>query len=71
MDKGIGRFDPNPEIAAAWDRLYIGDFIRNDIQLLEHEYSELTQETLGKLTYREAHQMAKSLGKKWEYPIFE
>ena len=48
LAKGKMRFEPDHEIAAAWDRLYRGDFIKNDIQLLEHEFFESQFEALHK-----------------------
>jgi len=72
LDLRTGRLDPDPEMAAAWDRLYHGDFIANDIRLLEHEYFESKIEKLYKTTLRQAHnatQLAK--GKPWNEPIFE
>ncbi|MGE0010572.1 MAG: hypothetical protein AB7F19_01245 [Candidatus Babeliales bacterium] len=51
----ISRFDPNIEIAAAWNRLYKGDYIKNDIQLLQHEYAESKYEKIFKTNYDTAH----------------
>lgn len=36
-EHGIGRFDPDYEIAKAWDRLQRGTYHKNDIDLLNHE----------------------------------
>ena len=67
-DGSIRPFDPNSEIAAAWDRLYRGDFVKNDIQLLEHEYFESRFERLFKTDYDTAHKAAQDLkrGRPWE-----
>ena len=64
----IKQFDPDPGIAAAWDRLEKGDFIKNDINLLEHEYFESKFERLFKTDYNTAHDKVK-LRKKWTPPI--
>lgn len=67
LEKGKMRFEPDHEIAAAWDRLYRGDFIKNDIQLLEHEYFESEFEALHKTDYDTAHTAAQHpiKGKPW------
>lgn len=63
---GIRRFDPNSDIAAAWDRLYKGDFVKNDIQLLEHEYFESKFERLFKTDYDTAHEATQKIkGRPW------
>ncbi len=58
LDTSIDKFHTDPEIAAAWNRLRLGDFIRNDIKLLEHEYFESKFERLYKTNYRIAHSKA-------------
>ena len=68
LDKGIGRVDPDAEIASAWDRLLKGDFIPNDIKLLEHEYFESKIEHIFKLAYRAAHKRTEDSGRVWNYP---
>ena len=67
MKKGLTRFDPDPEIASVWDRLYKGDFVKNDLQLLEHEYFESKFERIFKTDYRTAHNAAQNAqqGKPW------
>ena len=62
------RFHADPEIASAWDRLYRGDFIKNDLQLLEHEYFESAFETLNKTDYDTAHTAAIENNKIWSVP---
>lgn len=73
LDRGTMQFCPDPEIAAAWDRMYVGDFVQNDIQLLEHEYFELIYEKTFKSDYRTAHKAAqdKITGKPWDIPIYQ
>ncbi|MGC2310068.1 MAG: hypothetical protein WA432_00400 [Candidatus Babeliaceae bacterium] len=73
LDGGrIGRLDADPVIAETWDRLYKGDFIKNDIQLLEHEYFESRFEKLFKTDLRTAHDATqKKKGRPWVEPKFE
>jgi hypothetical protein len=72
LHQRVGRLDPDPEIASAWYRLYEGDFITNDIALLEHEYFESKLEKLYKLTLRQAHNATQSTkGKPWYEPKYE
>ena len=66
LDKGVGKFSPDPEIASAWDRLVKGDFVKNDIKLLEHEYFESKFEKLWEVSYRTAHKTAENSGRKWK-----
>lgn len=69
LDNGIkGRLAPDPEIAASWDRLYRGDFIKNDLDLLEHEYFESKFEKSFGTTLRIAHDAAKDSGRIWQPP---
>ena len=72
-DGKVGRFDPDHEIASAWDRLTHGDFIKNDIKLLEHEAFESKFESLFKTDYATAHDAAqhKLKGKFWDYPQYQ
>ena len=58
LSKGIGVFDSDAEIASAWDRLYEGDFVKNDMKLLEHEYFESKFERLFKVDYEIAHEIS-------------
>lgn len=63
----IGRFGADPEMASAWDRLYKGDFIQNDLQLLEHEYFESKFEKLFKVDSGLAHDKTQHpiKGRRW------
>ncbi len=65
LDGRVGRFDAHPQIANAWDRLVKGDYIDNDIRLLEHEYFESRFEGIYKTNYRQAHEAAESSGRVW------
>lgn len=55
-------------MASAWDRLYKGDFVQNDLKLLEHEYYEAKFEKELNLNYRDAHKKAEAAGKSWYDP---
>ena len=68
LEKGIGKFDPDPDIASEWDRLIKGDFVKNDLDLLEHEYFESKLEKLLKLNYDIAQQITIDKNKKWTPP---
>lgn len=65
----VARFDPDAEFAAAWDRLYHGDFIQNDLTLLEHEYFESFIEPRC-VNYESAHKITETSGRIWHEPIF-
>jgi len=67
--KFIARFEGSPDMIEAWDRLYRGDFIGNDLKLLHHEYFESRYERMFKTTYQEAHDATqKSKGRPWYEP---
>ena len=42
LEQGIQQFDPDIDIAHAWQRLIDGNFCQSDLRLLLHEYSEIT-----------------------------
>lgn len=70
LKDGNRRFHADIEIAAAWDRLQKGDFIKNDLALLEHEYAESRYESIFKTDYRTAHD--KIIRRWfWDHPEFE
>ncbi|WP_051542002.1 hypothetical protein [Clostridium lundense] len=54
-DSGMGRLDPDYEMAMAWERLCKGEFYDNDILLLKHELYESTYYRMNKCTQRQAH----------------
>lgn len=66
----IVRFHPDPEIAAAWNRLYKGDYIINDLALLVHEYAESKYESLFKVDYETAHEKIQ-MRWFWDHPKFK
>lgn len=67
----IDLLDADPEIAVAWDRMYVGDFIQNDIRLLEHEYFESKFEGIFKTDLDTAHEATVHSDRIWNAPIFE
>ena len=68
---GKGVFGADPEVASAWDRLINGDFIENDLKLLEHEFFESRFEKIFKTDYSTAHEASINSGRDWEPPKFE
>lgn len=54
-DGSVRRFDPDIEIAEAWERLRQGRYNNNDIRLLEHELFESKFEGIFKTDYGTAH----------------
>jgi hypothetical protein len=42
LEQGAMQFDPDIDIAHAWKRLIHGDFFQSDLQLLLHEFTEIT-----------------------------
>ncbi|MGG1592423.1 ribonuclease YeeF family protein [Terribacillus saccharophilus] len=66
-EHGIGRFDPDFQIAEAWDRLQKGNYTKNDIDLLNHELFESKFEGIFKTDYRTAHDKTVESGRPW-YP---
>lgn len=71
LDYGLGfnRFDPDPDIADAWIRLQQGDFIPEDLRLLEHEYFESRFEGIFHTDYRTAHEATERSGRLWSPPV--
>lgn len=57
------RFDADPAIANAWQRLQRGTHTKADIQLLEHELFESRFEGIFKTDYRTAHEAANRSGR--------
>lgn len=66
-EHGVVRFDPDYEIAQAWDRLQKGTYKKNDIDLLNHELFESKFEGKFKTDYRTAHDRTVDSGRPW-YP---
>lgn len=66
-DHGIGKFDPDYELAQAWERLMNGKYVDSDIQLLHHEIFESKFEGIFKTNYRTAHDKAIESGRTWDW----
>jgi hypothetical protein len=58
---GVRRFDPNPDMAAAWKRLIDNKFFQSDLVLLQHEFAESVIMNGVEVAYSEAHKIANSL----------
>jgi hypothetical protein len=65
LDSGLRRFDADPEIVNAWDRLTAGDHVPSDLDLLRHEVFESRFESIFKTNYRQAHGAALRSGRTW------
>jgi hypothetical protein len=63
LDERVGRFDADPEIANAWNRLQIGKQTSSDVKLLEHELFEARFESMHGVDYRTAHDAALRSGR--------
>lgn len=61
----IRRFDPDFDQAQAWDRLTKGKGTATDIEMLKHEYVELTQMRIHGYDYETAHDIANSKHNWW------
>ena len=59
-DGTVRRFDSDFDQAQAWDRLSQGNGTESDIEMLKHEYVELTQMRLHGYDYETAHDIANS-----------
>ncbi|EMM4086337.1 hypothetical protein WAC87_004395, partial [Shigella flexneri] len=66
LDKGLSRFDADPAIVNAWDRLKTGDYMPSDIDLLRHEQFESKFEGIFGTDYRVSHDAAVRSGRGWE-----
>ncbi|PHM51885.1 hypothetical protein [Xenorhabdus hominickii] len=63
---GKGRFDADPEMVNAWERLKKGDFVKSDIELLRHEYFESRFERIFSTDYITSHIAAVKSGRDWK-----
>ncbi|ADZ19448.1 hypothetical protein BJV85_003620 [Clostridium acetobutylicum] len=61
----VGRFDPNYDMANAWERLIKGNYVQSDIDLLNHEIFESKFESIFKTDYSTAHSKTESTGRIW------
>jgi hypothetical protein len=55
LDDGVRRFDADPLIVNAWQRLQEGTHTLRDVQLLKHEIFESRFEGIFRTDYRTAH----------------
>ncbi|WPC42723.1 hypothetical protein [Clostridium sp. JS66] len=65
LSDGVRRFDPNYDMANAWERLIKGEHVQSDLDLLNHEIFESKFESIFKTNYRTAHDMTESTGRIW------
>ncbi|WP_423212898.1 WXG100 family type VII secretion target [Paenibacillus solani] len=63
---GYGTFDPDYEIAQAWQRLQNGSHTQKDVDLLNHEIFESKFEGIFKTDYEKAHSAAEKSGRVWK-----
>jgi len=61
LNTGIKKFAPEPNIAAAWQRLIENKFVRSDLLLLQHEYVEALIMHGTEVRWREAHDLVNSV----------
>ncbi|MFJ2137072.1 DUF6531 domain-containing protein [Streptomyces sp. NPDC087228] len=67
LDAGMLRFDANPRIARAWERLQNGNPHPSDFDLLAHElYESNWMRQHGDQNYRRAHQATLDAGRTWD-----
>ncbi|MYY06561.1 RHS repeat protein [Streptomyces sp. SID4913] len=67
LDAGMLRFDANPRIARAWERLQNGNPHPSDFDLLAHElYESSWMRQHGDQNYRRAHQATLDAGHTWD-----
>ena len=66
LDAAISRFAPDIEIADAWLRLQKGNFVKQDLMLLKHEYFEARFMGIFKTDYTTAHQAANYSKRTWD-----
>ena len=65
LDGSVRRFDSDFDQAQAWDRLSKGKGTKTDIEMLKHEYVELTQMRIYGYAYETAHKIANSKHNWW------
>ncbi|WP_197993453.1 hypothetical protein, partial [Trichormus variabilis] len=68
LDDRFDYFDPDPDIADAWFRLQQGNYLAEDLRLLEHEYFESRFEVIFNTDYRTAHHATIRSGRLWSPP---
>lgn len=65
LDDGLRRFDADPEMHNAWQRMIDGTHTEFDVRLLHHEYFESRFETIFRTDYRTAHVATIRSGRTW------
>ena len=63
LDDGVRRFDADPLLVNAWQRLQEGTHTPRDVQLLEHELFEAKFEGIFQTDYRVAHEATNRSGR--------
>jgi len=63
LDDGVRRFDADPMIGNAWQRMQSGTHTPADIQLFKHELFEAKFEGIFKQNYRTSHDAANRAGR--------
>ena len=63
LDDGVRRFDADPLIVNAWQRLWEGVHTPRDRQLLNHELFESRFEGIFRTNYRTAHEATNRSGR--------
>ncbi|WP_417798611.1 hypothetical protein [Terasakiella pusilla] len=63
LDDGIRKFDADPRIVNAWNRLEKGTQTDADIKILNHELFESKFEGIFRTDYRTAHEAANKVGR--------
>ena len=64
-DFEVGRFDPDYDMAKSWERLINGNYVKSDLDLLNHEIFEAKFEAIFKTNYRTAHEKTIKSGRNW------
>lgn len=62
LDRGVAKFDPDLEIANAWNRLEAGTHTESDLLIFRHEHFESRFEGIFNTDYSTAHEAANRAG---------
>ncbi|WP_019555602.1 hypothetical protein [Propionispira raffinosivorans] len=65
LTEGISKFNPDYDIAQAWNHLKEGTYTKSDIDLLNHELFESKFEGIFKTDYTTAHDATVESGRTW------
>ncbi|MFD2670541.1 hypothetical protein [Marinicrinis sediminis] len=66
----VKRFDPDYEMAMAWERLINNEYLEKDILLLHHELFESTYMKLNGATYEQAHRASEEYFR-WNESVYK